>query len=95
MDLLASFIEQCITIDYTCDEKIQASELFSIYSRWAKQNNEWEMSSKKFFRDISLKLPDKGRNNRGIFYTKIKPTEYALSITGPATRQYKFEDFTD
>lgn len=93
MDLLASFIEQCIIIDYTCEERVQASDLFGLYSRWAKQNNEWEMSSKKFFRDISAKLPDKGRNNRGIFYTKIKPTEYAQSITGTGTKQYSFEDF--
>lgn len=95
MDLLASFIEQCIVIDYTCDERMMASELFGIYSKWAKQNNEWEMSSKKFFRDISLKLPDKGRNNRGIFYTKIRPTEYAQSIAGSTPRQYRFEDFQD
>lgn len=93
MDLLASFIEQCIIIDYTCEERVQASDLFGLYSKWAKQNNEWEMSSKKFFRDISAKLPDKGRNNRGIFYTKIKPTEYAQSITNTGTRQYSFEDF--
>lgn len=95
MDLLASFMEQCITIDYTCEERIMASDLFLLYSRWAKANNEWEMSSKKFFRDISAKLPDKGRNNKGIFYTKIKPTEYAQCMIGQTPRQYRFEDFTD
>ena len=93
MDLLANFLEQCITIDYTCDERIMASDLFGLYSKWTKANNEWEMSSKKFFRDITPKLPDKGRNNRGIFFTKIKPTEYALNMMSSSGRQYRFEDF--
>lgn len=96
MDLLASFAEQCIIIDYDCDEKIPATDLFSVYSRWAKSNNEYEMSSKKFFREIGKKLPDsKGRNSRGVFYTKIKFTEYARDISNSALRQYKFSDFVD
>ncbi len=91
MDLLASFIEQCIVIDYTCIDKIPAADLFKVYSKWAKQNNEYEMTSKKFFRDISNKLPDKGRNAKGIFYTSIRFSDYANELQ---PRSYNAADFT-
>ena len=91
MDLIASFVEQCIIIDYTADDCIPANELFNLYSRWAKANKEYEMSSKKFFMEVSKKLPQKGRNSRGIFYSKIKLTEYSSTLAG---RQYRMEDFS-
>ena len=91
MDLIAGFVEQCVMIDYDTDEKIMASDLFAIYSKWAKQNNEWEMSAKKFGMEIIKKLPERGRNGKGIFYGKIKLTDYALTLAPP--RQYRFEDF--
>ena len=91
MDLIAGFIEQCIVIDYDCKDKFMASDLFSLYSRWAKANNEYEMSSKKFFTEVSKKLPDKGRNGKGIFYTSIRKSEYALSLI-PTVRNYTFSD---
>ena len=89
MDLLASFIEQCIEIDYDSQDNIPASELFRVYSKWAKANNEYEMSSKKFFREIGKKLPDKGRSSKGIFYRSIHFTEYVNDIVG--VRQYKWD----
>lgn len=95
MDLLASFMEQCLVIDYDCKDKIMASDLFRLYSKWAKENNEYEMSSKKFFRDIGNKVPDKGRNNRGVFYLNIKYTDYAKDILGETGKQYKIEDFIE
>ena len=72
MDLLAGFIEQCIEIDYNCKDKVPARDLFRAYSIWAKENNEYEMSSKKFFTEISKKLPEKGRDSRGVFYKNIR-----------------------
>lgn len=90
MDLMAGFMDQCMAIDYTSSARIMASDLFSIYSRWAKANNEYEMSSKKFFTELAKKLPDKGRNSKGIFYTKIKLTDYAESLVG---KTYRIEDF--
>lgn len=87
MDLLAGFIEQCIEIDYDHDLKVPASDLFKAYSRWAKENNEFEMSSKKFFTEITKKLPEKGRNGKGIFYKNIRIVQYG-------ERQYRIEDFT-
>lgn len=92
MDLLAGFIDQCIEIDYDCDDRIMASDLFQVYSRWARTNNEYEMSSKKFFREITKKLPDKGRNAKGVFYTNIRITDYANELSG---RQYRLEDLHD
>ena len=78
-------------IDYDCEEKLMASDLFMIYSKWAKQNNEWEMSSKRFNMEVSKKIPDKGRNSKGIYYLKVKLTEYGQTLLG---RQYKIDDFT-
>ena len=89
MDLLAGFIDQCVEIDYECDDKVMANDLFRVYCRWAKENNEYEMSSKKFFTEVGKKLPDKGRNAKGIFYKYIRLTEYAKS----QDRQYQFSDF--
>lgn len=90
MDLIAGFVEQCIVIDYDTDEKIMASDLFSIYSRWAKVNNEAEMSAKRFGMEIMKKIPEKGRNSKGVYYTKISLTEYATSLI---PRQYRIDDF--
>ena len=90
MDLIAGFVEQCIVIDYSCMDRVVASDLFKVYSKWAKQNNEYEMSSKKFFMEIAKKLPEKGRDRKGIFYSKIRLTEYGYGLLD---RQYRIEDF--
>lgn len=92
MDLLAGFLEQCVVIDYDCKDKIASSDLFKAYSRWAKENNEYEMSSKKFFREIGKKLPDKGRDGQGVYYTSIRFTEYAKELNIQPKRQYNFSD---
>lgn len=86
MDLLAGFVDECIEIDYTETRKTPASDLFQAYSRWAKANNEYEMSSKKFFSEMTRKLPEKGRDNKGIFYKYIRITKYN-------EKQYRFDDF--
>ena len=90
MDLVGTFIEQCIEIDYNSEDKIIASDIFAVYSKWAKQNNEYEMSSKKFFLEAQKKLPEKGRSGKGIYYAKIHFTEYAQQFI---TRNYRIEDF--
>lgn len=90
MDVIAAFIEQCVIIDYTSDEKIMSSDLFSIYKVWAKQNNEVEMTSKRFGMEIIKKLPERGRNSKGIFYNNIQLTDYAQKLV---PKQYRIEDF--
>ena len=89
MDLLASFIDQCIEIDYAAKDVIPASDLFRVYLKWAKENNEYEMSSKKFFMEIGKKLPEKGRNGKGVFYRSIRLTDYARQWV----MQYSFANF--
>ena len=90
MDLIAGFVEQCVMIDYASDEKVMGADLFAIYRAWAKQNNEWEMTAKKFGMEIVKKLPEKGRDGKGIFYKKIALTDYAKGLV---PKQYRFEDF--
>lgn len=90
MDLMAGFVEQCVEIDYTEDKIVMARDLFQIYIKWAKENNEYEMSSKKFFSEIAKKLPEKGRSSKGIFYKYIRLTDYAKKWQP----QYRFSDFT-
>lgn len=91
MDLIGGFCEQCIVIDYNTDNKIPASELFNLYTTWAKANNEYVMSSKKFGMEVSKKIPEKGRNAQGIYYASIDLTEYARTLKG---KTYRIEDFT-
>lgn len=91
MDLVAGFVEQCVMINYDAQTHIMASDLFNVYRQWAKQNNEYEMSSKKFFMEVQKKLPEKGRSGKGIFYGKIQFTDYAKGL---APKQYRIEDFT-
>lgn len=90
MDLLANFVEQCIEIDYECEEKVPAKDLFRVYIQWAKENNEYEMSSKKFFSEIGKKLPERGRNASGVFFKSIR---FVKDIRERTIRQYRFEDF--
>ena len=65
--MIAGFIEQCIVIDYEHGDKVMASDLFSVYSAWAKKNNEWEMSSKRFFMELAKKVPEKAEAERASF----------------------------
>ena len=90
MDLIAGFVEQCIIIDYNSDIQYMSSELFSIYNAWAKVNNEWEMSSKRFGMEIMKKIPERKKTAKGIFYGKIRLTDYAQSLV---PRNYRIEDF--
>ena len=94
MDLIAGFMEQCVVIDYDCKDKTMASDLFRVYSKWAKENNEYEMSSKKFFMEAGKKMPDKGRDSKGVFYKSIRLTEYAEELLSKGKqKQYRFDDF--
>jgi putative DNA primase/helicase len=91
MDILVGFVNDAIVIDYESEQKILATQLFDMYRRWAKANNEFEMTSKKFFKEIAQKLPDKGRMSAGVFYTHIKLTEYAENnLLSAESRQMKF-----
>lgn len=92
MDILANFMESCIEIDYVNGELISAQDLFALYGAWAKKNNEFEMTSRKFFIEIAKKLPEKKRRGSGMFYPNIRETEYAHSLIA-TSKQYKIGDF--
>lgn len=80
MDLMTSFMEACIVIDYTEPKPIPANELYSIYTEWAKENNEYVMTSRKFFGELGKRTPEKQRVSSGVVYGKIKLTELAKRI---------------
>lgn len=81
MDLVASFADACLEIDYNSTDKIMASDMFAVYIAWAKANNEYEMSAKKFGMELTKKIPDgKGRDKAGVYYSKIRFTEYGRSF---------------
>ena len=87
MDLLQTFADACIVIDYTVPKGVPANELYAAYVRWAERNNEYVMTSRKFFTEIGKKLPEKKREAKGIVYGQIR----LLSDNEP--RQYNFADF--
>lgn len=85
MDLLQSFADSCIVIDYSVPRGVPANELYSAYVRWAERNNEYVMTSRKFFTEIGKKLPEKKREARGIVYGQIRLLE--------GEKQYSISDF--
>lgn len=90
MDCIAAFVEQCVEIDYDSGERVLASDLFAVYKAWAKENNEYEMTSKRFGMEVIKKLPERGRTAKGIVYTKIRLTDFARGLM---PRSYRAEDF--
>ena len=85
MDLIATFMEACVVIDYTTMDTIPANEIYSIYSEWAKANNEYVMTSRKFFSEFGKRTPEKKRVSSGIVYQKLRLTEFAKKFQ---RRQY-------
>lgn len=77
MDMIATFMNACISIDYTADKPIPASDLYTVYTGWAKANNEYVMTSRKFFGELGKRTPEKKRTSTGVVYCKIKLTDFA------------------
>lgn len=77
MDLIASFMDACVVIDYTSAEPIPANEIYSVYAEWARANNEYVMTSRKFFGEFGKRTPEKKRVSSGIVYQKIRLTDFA------------------
>ena len=95
MDILASFMESCLEIDYVNGDLVPAQDLFNLYVAWAKKNNEFEMTSRKFFTEIGKKLPEKVRKSSGMFYPSVKQTDYAQELMRSGTsKQYSIGDFS-
>lgn len=91
MDLIASFMEECILVDYNNNDIVMASDMFALYTKWANMNNEYGgMTSKKFLAELSKKVPEKGRNSKGTYFNHVSLTEYADSIKNT---NYRAKDF--
>ena len=86
MDLLQTFADACIVIDYSVPKGVPANELYAAYVRWAERNNEYVMTSRKFFTEMGKKLPEKRREARGIVYGQIR-------LLDDGVKQYSFSDF--
>ncbi len=70
MDLLGRFCDDCVELNYLSREK--ASDLYEVYIGWAKENNEYEMSSTKFSKELAKKYPEKVRMADGVFFKNTK-----------------------
>ena len=57
----------------------------------APWKNETALQDKKFGMEIIKKIPERSRNGKGIYYSKISLTDYAKSLI---PRNYRIEDFT-
>lgn len=95
MDILTNFMEQCVEIDYKSPEPIMAPQLFNLYTVWAQKNNEYQMTSRKFYTEIAKKVPEKTRIDKGVCYKGIKLNDYAKQLLAPKenTKNYSIDDF--
>lgn len=69
MDTMGTFLEE--TTEECSWEKVQASDLFKAYNRWALENNEPKMNATNFGRRMSKRLEKKQIKGRN-YYTGIK-----------------------
>lgn len=66
MDSIAAFIEECC--DTNPMQKVQSSELFNAYDRWAKENHQHIMSSTKFGREMVKRFNRKKYSGKHYYY---------------------------
>ena len=80
MDVISAFVEECIEVNNS--SKVGASELYEVYKKWASDNNEYEMSSRKFGIEMTKRF-EKVKIG-GFFYKSIKIKQeyeqYSISI---------------
>lgn len=79
MDVLSAFIDACCVEGGEAD----AGELFRAYIEWAKESNEYEMSSTRFGREMAKKY-DKRKTMTGYMYTGIR-----LAFSSSTWKGYK------
>ena len=85
MDIMNAFLEECVII--TNDEtREKASDVFKVYSSWARDNNEWEMSNTRFGKEFSRRF-DKKRTNGCIYYIGLRISDEYQDIIF-ANRRY-------
>lgn len=72
MDLLQAFVEAKLRLTNLDYDTETATDLYNAYKNWARDNGEYEMTSRKFGAEITKKLPDKKRTGQGIIYTGVQ-----------------------
>ena len=80
MDLLQAFCEQYLVITNNPNDTINASDLYALYKNWARDNGEYEMTSRRFGTEITKKLPDKKRVGCGVVYTGVHRNDESYGI---------------
>lgn len=73
MDSLSVFCDLYIEIDYS--DAVKASDLYSLYCKWADENHEYRMSNTKFGKEFIKRYPEKIRKGDGYYYKNIKLTK--------------------
>ena len=78
MDVISAWIGECCETDAGAYEK--AGDLYNSYSNWAKESNEYVMSSTKFGREMSKRFR-KEKFRASFIYAGIKLIEKSYSIS--------------
>lgn len=73
MDVISAFIADCCIV--TNDPRRErAKDMFSAYAKWAKENNEFEMKSTKFGREMANRF-EKTHDREGAAYIGVRLNE--------------------
>lgn len=72
MDVVATFIAECLEVTGRSYDEIRSKQLYQIYKAWAEDNEQYVMSSTKFGREFGGKFPKKQNQHGQIVYTGIK-----------------------
>ena len=75
MDVVSRFLDECTEKAFA--KSVKASELYTVYVNWCKQNGEWQMPNTKFAKEIMEKY-DKVRRKTGVYYV-------GMTLTGEST----------
>ena len=68
MDIISSFLEECC---WRNNGREIIKDLFQSYIKWAKENNEYEMSSRKFGQEMSKHF-ERQKSNDVYYYYGLK-----------------------
>ncbi|MFC1256497.1 MULTISPECIES: phage/plasmid primase, P4 family [Staphylococcus] len=78
MDSTEAFIEECCNVDDT--KYVKTSELFKAYDYWAKENNQYRMSNKKFRSEMEKKFNTKKSSYEYYQGIEVKSDSYPNSF---------------
>ena len=67
MDTLTAFLETCCTVG---QGEVKASTLYTVYAKWADDNNEYRLPNTKFGKEMGKHF-QKVRTTKGIFYKGV------------------------